>query len=332
MPLLKKTAVFLFLSTQWKKKRALLFAAAPGYAGLTIYWLVVIGVIVMSGYLVGGLIPKRFPKTVGTKVVTITPPKFRDKFAALQLRTFTGKVIETTVAPVSTSQPTQPPPVTDAPQPTTPPQETPVPTGKDTLPPSGLFFCLDDEGGKLGNEVCDDSTKNNIKVGSGGVGGSCGTVIRWSQEIMKYLTGKKYNALSRDLVNCNYTANKTSSYTSTYNVIDSYNLAGVKGLTKASHTSGQAMEAYFRSASGYKFIPYNGSLQSIAGTIQPGWVVFMSSGYVAVVNSVEIDGRGNGWISHLQVGAPYWLGGINMAGWKAQSTTTKHSVVGFGGR
>ena len=66
--------------------RNILYASAPGYSGLTIYWLIVIGIIFMGAYLVGGLIPKRFPDVSGRTPVQVSPRKYNDARNTLQLR------------------------------------------------------------------------------------------------------------------------------------------------------------------------------------------------------------------------------------------------------
>lgn len=80
------------------------YASAPGYAGYTIYWLIVIGVVFMSAYLVGGLIPKRFPDLSKQPKVTIKEPEYNDTYDALQLRTFTAERASTESGTQSTQR------------------------------------------------------------------------------------------------------------------------------------------------------------------------------------------------------------------------------------
>lgn len=50
------------------------------------YWMIVIGVICMSAYLVGGLIPKRFPDLSKKTPVEVSPRTYNDSRNSLQLR------------------------------------------------------------------------------------------------------------------------------------------------------------------------------------------------------------------------------------------------------
>lgn len=56
---------------------------APG--GLSIYWAIMIGVIIMSGYLVGGLIPKRNPPPIKGQALSFRPPAYSQGRPMLQL-------------------------------------------------------------------------------------------------------------------------------------------------------------------------------------------------------------------------------------------------------
>lgn len=68
-------------------KQKLLYASGRG--GLTMYWAIIIGVIIMSGYLVGDMIPSRKSPNIQGEQLVAKEPKFTDSYAGLQLRTFT---------------------------------------------------------------------------------------------------------------------------------------------------------------------------------------------------------------------------------------------------
>lgn len=202
----------------------------------------------------------------------------------------------------------------------------------------GKSYCIDDEGSVPGNEPCDDASKFDIQKGVGGVTGTCGTVIQWAQTIMEAIqqgTNRLWSQMNGTFTSCGYTTAPSTSYLSTYVVIDSYNLAGFHELTKANHTSAIDMQNWFRSpvaqAAGYRFIPYNGgSIQPILSSISPGQVMFLGS-HVGIVNSIEVNTNGNGWVSLLHSNTSYWLGVIIVDQWNVINTPSNFPLTGFGG-
>jgi hypothetical protein len=60
------------------------YLSAPG--GYSMYWAIIIGVIVVSAYLVGGFIPKRFPDLRNRPEVQMPEKQYTDEFPTLQLR------------------------------------------------------------------------------------------------------------------------------------------------------------------------------------------------------------------------------------------------------
>lgn len=199
----------------------------------------------------------------------------------------------------------------------------------------GKSYCIDDAGPVPGNEPCDDASKFDIAKGAGGVFGTCGTVIAWAQTIMNAIQqgGGTWDAMPQSFTSCAYTSQTyPSGYLSTYVVIDSYNLAGHHELTKAAHTSAAAMQSFWQSAAGYVWIPYSGgSIQPIYSRITPGQAMFLGS-HVGIVNSLEVDANGNGWISLLHSGTNYWLGVIIVSNWQVTNTPANYPLTGFGGR
>ena len=227
------------------------------------------------------------------------------------------------------------PVVTVTPTPT--PQYTPVPTIPGSTPPiiPGNFskrYCVDDNPGLI-IEPCDDTSKCDQPHGIGGPNGLCGTVIDWEHKIMDALAQASDTApwdilatsVSSD---CSYTAAASTSYVSTFNVIDAYRLAGFAGLDRNTHVTGASIQSFFQSnsAAGFRYI--TGTSMNGVG---PGWVMFFPSGHVAMVNHVEIDANGNGKMSFLHSGGGFYLGlGIIVNGNLVQ-TSADESVTGFGG-
>lgn len=287
---------------------------------------------------------------------------FTDPASTLQLGSFTCGLLPTaTPLPTELPTPTRTPTPIVLPSGTLTPRPSAPTINPSILPtyapptptPPGVFvpcqdrgpdkcYCIDDSGKfsdgtlKPGNEPCDDASLIDVAKGDGGVTGPCGTVISWDQQIMESLqqgTGS-WNHMSGTFSGCGYTAVPSTSYLSTFNVIDAYNLAGLHELSQAAHTSGVDMLSWWRSApaaaAGYYFIDYNGSIRTIIGGIMPGQSVFLGT-HVGIVNSVEVDANGNGWISMLHTNTPYWLGVLVVANWQLVNTPSNYTLVGFGG-
>ena len=227
--------------------------------------------------------------------------------------------------------------------PTTEP--TPTPTPGSVQPPTptarpqagGKSYCIDDEGAVPGNEPCDDASRFDIAKGAGGVTGSCGTVIDWDQQIMDALqkgTGNKWDDMPTSFTNCNYSSTPTNQYVSSLNVIDAYNLAGFHELTAVDHTVVTDMISWWQGSqaqtAGYTYIPVTGtSIQTILPQIKPGMTMFLGS-HAGIVNSIEVDANGNGWISILHSNTSYWLGVVIVANWQIRNTPSNYPLTGFG--
>lgn len=199
-------------------------------------------------------------------------------------------------------------------------------------------YCIDSKGSVPGNEPCNETIKFDIKVGVAGVTGSCGTVVSQSQKIMEYLqqgSNGLWDQMNTAIINCGYAVAPTSPYLSSYNIIDSYNLAGFTELTRTSYSRVEDLQNWWKSAkaqaAGYRFYNYTGgTLQTLIPYISPGFVVFLRS-HAGILNSIEIDSRGNGWISILHSNTTYWLGVIIVANWNIVNTPGNFPVTGFGG-
>lgn len=239
--------------------------------------------------------------------------------------------------------PTQAPAATSSPQPPQPPG--PLPTGG-PVPPNAPVYCIDDED----PDGCDDQTAFHVPKGVGGVPGSCGTVIEQAHKLVnslpQVLKGMR-DSLNPAVSNCGYSSGTYSSgYISTFFVIDAYNLAGLKELSKTnpSHVTGTGLLNWWQSQpAGYKFIPYSPTAIQQHATGQQdltGCVMFLnlSSGvHVGIVNVLQqVNQNGDGVISILQSGARYFLDRFEVVGWDIKNTplhqTQLSSVAGFGCR
>ncbi|OGG00672.1 hypothetical protein A2153_05850 [Candidatus Gottesmanbacteria bacterium RBG_16_38_7b] len=201
----------------------------------------------------------------------------------------------------------------------------------DSPPPQGKQYCVDEAPGTVEVESCDDSTRCDVAHGAGGPSGTCGTVIGWEHTIIEFLLGStgKYNNrlsdnLSQAIQSSCYTALPYSPYISTFNVIDSYNLAGFHEFSRGSQAAAAALVDAWRATSGY-------TVSSSANGLTSGdAVLFGNPAHVALVNTVEIDSRGNGDIWFLHTGATYYLGKLIVANWQVVASSTGDNNVLFG--
>jgi len=255
--------------------------------------------------------------------------------------------------PIPTIPPEQP---TNIPQATNPPINNPPPIN---VPPIGLItggpvnpsdpvYCIDDED----PDSCDDNTAFHVPKGTGGVPGSCGTVVEQGHKIVNSLPhfdkGIR-DSVNPSITNCNYsTGTYSSGYISTFLVIDAYNLAGHKELSKSnpSHVRGSDLLAWWNSpeaaAAGYTYIPYSASaIQNHAAGTQnlTGCTVFLnlSSGvHVGIFNVLEVtsSANGQGVLSILQSGVRFYIDRFLVDNWNILNTpqhqTQLSSVSGFG--
>jgi hypothetical protein len=217
--------------------------------------------------------------------------------------------------------------------------------GGPAAPPG--YYCIDDED----PDGCDDASSFLVPKGTGGIAGTCGTVIEQAHKITKSLpqnTKAFRDILRPSVTNCSYSTGAYSSgYISTFFVIDAYNLAGYKELSKTNpkHVTGTNLLAWWKSseavAAGYKFIPYTSTLMQQYSTGQQdltGCVMFLntSSGvFPGIVNKLEIyNVNGNGVLSMLKSGAQYFLDRFIVSGWAIQNTPQHQTVIagvaGFG--
>lgn len=251
-------------------------------------------------------------------------------------------------SPIPTSTPT-PTVITVGPTHTPfPPTNTPVPgqlantppPNQPTVPPSqnppawSKQYCVDEDPQGVLIESCDDPTRCDVAHGNGGPTSTCGAVIGWEHTIIESMLNKKtasnpyWNSLSAGLTqaiqsNCSSIA-PVSPYISTFNVIDAYNLAGFKGLSRTTHASAATLISAWSTTTGY-------STLNTAQGVTPGDVMlFANPAHVALVNTVELDQRGDGSMWFLHTGGNYYLGKVIIAGWNVVASSTGDNSVKFG--
>lgn len=172
------------------------------------------------------------------------------------------------------------------------------------------------------------------------------SAIDWDTQIVQALQPGLWgyiNKLVSGISNGSYSTgswngtNEATVYWCTYSIIDSYNLAGVGGLSKASHAAVVNMRNYWKNApAGYKYIDYPGSSKELA-SLQPGYAMFMElvpgqytgNEHVAMIKSVSVDARGNGSIQTQDSNSSVPIHTYPVDNWTIQGTN--YPVRGFGG-
>jgi hypothetical protein len=146
-------------------------------------------------------------------------------------------------------------------------------------------------------------------------------IMTWVNQIASNLeTGYDgaHNRMLADISNGSYSALKRTGenveqvYWCTYIVIDSYNLAGISGLS-LSQASVAEMVKFWKRTSGYKYLDYDNASDksSILRQVKAGDAFFQESvaeqwtgsEHVSIVESISIDGNGNGSIKTIDSNA-----------------------------
>ncbi|OGK46785.1 hypothetical protein A2963_00575 [Candidatus Roizmanbacteria bacterium RIFCSPLOWO2_01_FULL_40_13] len=220
-----------------------------------------------------------------------------------------------------------------------------LPTGK-SMPGDAAVYCISDED----PTGCGEGSGFHIPKGSSGATGKCGTVISQAQKIIGALDSDEAGLISlinADISDCNYKITKEGqNYLSTYLVVDAFNLAGFKELSKENpdHVLGSNLLKWWQSQpKGYKYIQYTPGALSDYATGQSdltGCAIFLefpSGVHTGIVNSLQmVNANGDGVLSFLQSNAHYLIERIDVVGWKFKNSTLDakkwNSIVGFGCR
>lgn len=280
------------------------------------------------------------PFPPGTVVVPVTPVKEKNK-DSLQLQTFPF----ITLTPTPTTEPPRPPASQSAEIKQVPGAAVPVtkPIRGGPVSPNASVYCMDD----ADPDGCDDNSSYHVPKGTGGIKGPCGTVIEQTHKLVRSLPQAikaTRNKLNPAVSNCGYNSGVSTSYVGTMLVIDAYNLAGFKELSKSNstHVSPTGLLNWWKgNPAGYEFIPNSpGLIQQFASGQKDltGCVMFMSlpsSVHIGIVNKLELfSPGGNGVISILQSGTRYFIDRFPVAGWSIKNVSTNQTktggVLGFG--
>jgi len=168
---------------------------------------------------------------------------------------------------------------------------------------------------------------NNLQAGQVCDGWNC-------RQINNSISNGSFSAAVRQGYDDSLTT--TGRYWCTQLPIDSYNLAGKKGLNN-SHAAVVNMVKFWQITAGYKYLDYSGSgnHQQILSQLQPGCAMFQESkhgvytGYehAAVVKDVSIN-NGNGYIMTYDSNGPKKTSRYIIDNW--QVTNNFYSYVSFG--
>lgn len=185
---------------------------------------------------------------------------------------------------------------------------------------------------------------------SGGFSGG-GNIVAWANQISNNLTAgqicdgwncRQTNSISNGsysaAIRQGYDNSLATSgrYWCTQLPIDSYNLAGKKGLNN-SHAGIVGMIQFWKNTSGYKYLDYSGgsSRQQILNQLQPGCAMFQESkhgvhtGYehAAIIKDVSIK-NGDGYIITYDANGPQKTSRYIIDNW--QVINNFYSYVSFG--
>ena len=195
--------------------------------------------------------------------------------------------------------------------------------------------------------MCDDNSSHLVPFGVGGASGTCGTVIAQAHKLAaalpQVMKGTR-DSLTRTVSTSCHSTGPSSGYISTYFVIDAYNLAGFKELSKtnSAQVSPTGLFNWWQTApSGYVYVPYSPAVvQAYGDGVRDltGCAMFLKTGsgyHIGIVNRLELfTPGGDGVISILQSGSRMYIDRFPVAGWSIQNTSTNQTstqgVTGFG--
>jgi hypothetical protein len=205
-----------------------------------------------------------------------------------------------------------------------------------------------------------DSNNVTTRVGSPTVqapdAGSLEAILSWAQRINDALEPALWdfrNKMMADICNTdNYCAHKRlglsdsvnqltldAIYWCTFIVVDSFNLAGNKGLTQESHLAVVNMIRFFKSTPGYFYLDYQHEDPiTILSQVKPGYAYFLVTSpslehrgaeHTGLVKSIQIDKYGNGSLTTVESNAS--VPGRTYPIVNGQVLESHYPLRGFGG-
>lgn len=182
-------------------------------------------------------------------------------------------------------------------------------------------------------------------------------VLNWGHQISNALEAgydDSYDKMVASISNGSYTAPQSpgtsigNKYWCTYLVIDSFNLAGFSGLTRA-HAGVVYMLSFWKSSSEYLFLDYyNTSHEYVLTQVKPGYSILFQDNpglttigdfdHAALVETISINDNGDGVLVTLDSNLPTkWGKRVNypISNWEILGTLKgvghpNYSIMGFG--
>lgn len=197
---------------------------------------------------------------------------------------------------------------------------------------------------KVGSPVGPSPCQTVITISSEALG----DVLNWASQITNSLARALWgflNNLATAITNGSYStktwsgASEGAVYWCTYLIIDSYNLAGHQGLSKANHAAVIYMRKWWYTTGagqGYVYIDYPSNNQLLQN-VKPGYAMFMEQEagvfkqreHVNMIKSITVDSRGNGEIITLDSNTPIISHKYSIVEWSIKGIP--YPVRGFGG-
>lgn len=146
--------------------------------------------------------------------------------------------------------------------------------------------------------------------GGAGITGSCGAVVDFAQQINDKLNPND-NLTSEVVSPCGRTTPRSAwapppQYWCAYTVSDSYNLAGIPGLSGASVIG---LHNQMTNNPAFTFADYRTNKEAVLKQVKPGWAFFIEGRFgvhvggqqhTGIIKTITLDERGNGTIVTLE--------------------------------
>ena len=172
-----------------------------------------------------------------------------------------------------------------------------------------------------------------------GTTGPCGAVVDFAQQINDNLDPT--NRLNKEISsNCGKSTPRGTwvdgIYWCAYTVVDSYNLAGIKGLSGAGVIG---IHDQMTGNPAFEFLDYRTDKQGVMQKLKPGYAFFIEGTFgehrdgqqhTGIIKTVTIDERGNGTIVTLESNGGSKSRTLTVANWIVDHRDNR-PLVAFGG-
>ena len=199
------------------------------------------------------------------------------------------------------------------------------------------------------SNTIDTKVGNPLITGVTG-GGKAGDVLSWASQISNELEAGYDGAFDRmtaSITNGSYTTQPAPGtsvgniYWCTYLIVDSFNLAGITGLSRGADAAVVNMISAFQNTPGLKYLDYyNGNRSQVLSQVQPGYAIFYQSSpgsgalgdldHTAIIKTISVNSHGDGQIETMDanISGGRKVLSYTIDGWDIKWRTSP--VVGFG--